>query len=168
MLHYPERRDLHNGSVIPMLCKSEADTGPGPSWQTASLDAAVREVRAGLDDGDVSVGSALDLDGELAASGRNLPVQQGDPTAHGEMLCLRQAGRRASYRSAVLYTTLAPCAICTGATIQFRIRLVVVCESRGPDPRSWTRLNPAVLLEEARRSPHGQEELHRRVPSAGR
>jgi hypothetical protein len=38
----------------------------------------------------------------------------------------------------------------------------------GPDPGSWTRLNPAVLLEEARRSAHGQEELHRRVPSAGR
>jgi len=105
------------------------NTRDGRSWQTASLDAAVREARAGLDDGGVPVGSALDLDGELVATGRNLRVQQGDPTAHGEMSCLRQAGRRASYRSAVLYTTLAPCAMCAGAIIQFRIPLVVVGES---------------------------------------
>lgn len=106
------------------------DTGHGLQWQGASFDAAVREGRAGLDDGGVPVGSALDLDGQLVATGRNLRVQQGDPTAHGEISCLRQAGRRASYRTAVLYTTLAPCAMCAGAIIQFRIPLVVVGESR--------------------------------------
>lgn len=106
------------------------NTDDGTSWETASFDAAVREARAGLNDGGVPVGSALDLDGKLVAAGRNLRVQQGDPTAHGEISCLRQAGRRASYRSAVLYTTLAPCAMCAGAIIQFRIPLVVVGESR--------------------------------------
>ena len=100
------------------------------NWQTASLDAAVEEARAGLDEGGVPVGSALDISGELVATGRNLRVQQDDPTAHGEISCLRQAGRRASYRTAVLYTTLAPCAMCAGAIIQFRIPLVVVGESR--------------------------------------
>ena len=105
------------------------NTGDSTNWQPASFDAAVREAGAGLDDGGVPVGSALDLDGVLVAAGRNLRVQQGDPTAHGEISCLRQAGRRASYRSAVLYTTLAPCAMCAGAIIQFRIPLVVVGES---------------------------------------
>lgn len=99
-------------------------------WRQASFDAAVREAREGLDGGGVPIGSALDLDGELVATGRNLRVQQGDPVAHGEISCLRNAGRRASYRSGVLYTTLAPCAMCTGAIIQFRIPRVVVGESR--------------------------------------
>lgn len=105
------------------------NTGDSTRWQTASFDAAVREAAAGLDEGGVPVGSALDLNGELVAAGRNLRVQQGDPTAHGEISCLRQAGRRASYRSAVLYTTLAPCAMCAGAILQFRIPLVVVGEA---------------------------------------
>ena len=106
------------------------NSGNGTTWQTASFDAAVQEARAGLDEGGVPVGGALDLGGELVATGRNLRVQQGDPTAHGEISCLRHAGRRASYRTAVLYTTLAPCAMCAGAIIQFRVPLVVVGETR--------------------------------------
>lgn len=106
-----------------------ASTSPS-GWQQASFDAAVREAREGLDEGGVPIGSALDLDGELVATGRNLRVQQGDAVAHGEISCLRNAGRRASYRSAVLYTTLAPCAMCTGAILLFRIPRVVVGESR--------------------------------------
>ena len=65
--------------------------GDGPSWQTTTFDAAVREARAGLDEGGVPVGGALDLDGELVATGRNLRVPRGDPTAHGEISCLRRA-----------------------------------------------------------------------------
>lgn len=106
------------------------NAGNSTTWQPASFEAAVREARAGLDDGGVPVGSALDLSGERVATGRNLRVQQGDPTAHGEISCLRHAGRRASYRTAVLYTTLAPCAMCAGAIIQFRIPRVVVGETR--------------------------------------
>ena len=99
-------------------------------WRQASFDAAVQEARAGLDEGGVPIGGALDLGGELVATGHNLRVQEGDPTAHGEISCLRNAGRRASYRHAVLYTTLAPCAMCAGAIIQFAIPRVVVGESR--------------------------------------
>lgn len=99
-------------------------------WQQSSFDAAVREAAAGLDEGGVPVGSALDLDGALVASGRNERVQSGDPIAHGEMSCLRRAGRRRSYRDAVLYTTLAPCAMCAGTIVQFGIPLVVVGEER--------------------------------------
>lgn len=100
-----------------------------PDWQQSSFEAALREARAGLDEGGVPIGSALDLDGTLVATGRNLRVQGGDPVAHGEISCLRNAGRRASYRSGVIYTTLAPCAMCTGAILQFRIPRVVVGEA---------------------------------------
>lgn len=108
--------------------------GPAPAspsgWQHSSFEAAVREAQTGLQEGGVPIGSALDLDGELVATGRNLRVQGDDPVAHGEISCLRNAGRRASYRSGVIYTTLAPCAMCTGAILQFRIPRVVVGESR--------------------------------------
>lgn len=66
----------------------------------------------------------------LISSGHNERVQLGDPIAHGEMSCLRRAGRLRSYRRTVLYTTLAPCAMCSGAIVLFRIPLVVVGESR--------------------------------------
>ena len=75
------------------------------------------------------VGSALDIGGRLVASGHNRRVQDGDPIAHGEMSCTRSAGRRKSYRDAVLHTTLAPCVMCAGTTIQFGIPTVVVGES---------------------------------------
>lgn len=122
-------------------------------WQQSSFDAAVQEATAGLAAGGVPIGSALDLDGTLVATGRNLRVQQGDPTAHGEISCLRNAGRRASYAKAVLYTTLAPCAMCTGAIIQFGIPLVVVGESRtfpGELDLLRSRGVQVVLLDDAR------------------
>jgi cytosine deaminase len=100
------------------------------SWSPASFDEAVAQAAAGLADGGVPVGSALDIGGTLVATGRNERVQLGDPIAHGEMSCLRKAGRRRSYRDAVLYTTLAPCAMCAGTVVQFRIPLVVVGEAR--------------------------------------
>lgn len=99
------------------------------TWNSASFDAALAEARAGLAEGGVPIGSALDMDGVLIARGRNRRVQDSDPIAHGEMSCLRNAGRQSSYRTAVLYTTLAPCAMCAGAIIQFGIPRVVVGET---------------------------------------
>lgn len=103
---------------------------PGAKWERASFEEAVAQARKSLSEGGVPVGAALDLGGVLVASGHNRRVQDGDPIAHGEMSCLRNAGRRRSYRDAVLYTTLAPCAMCAGTIIQFGIPLVVVGESR--------------------------------------
>jgi cytosine deaminase len=99
------------------------------AWNQQSFERALSEARRGLDEGGIPVGSALDIDGLLVATGRNRRVQNGDPIAHGEMDCLRSAGRQRSYRGAVLYTTLAPCAMCAGTIIQFGIPLVVVGES---------------------------------------
>lgn len=99
------------------------------TWSQASFDAAVAEAQKSLDAGGIPVGSALDINGAMVASGHNERVQSGDPIAHGEMSCLRHAGRQKSYKNAVLYTTLAPCMMCSGAIVQFQIPLVVVGEA---------------------------------------
>lgn len=85
--------------------------------------------RKGLDAGGVPVGAALQLDGRLVSVGRNERVQRNDPIAHGEMACLRNAGRLASYEGATLYTTLSPCEMCTGAILLFGIKRLVVGEA---------------------------------------
>ena len=67
--------------------------------------------------------------GEVIAAGHNERVQRGDPVAHGEIACLRNAGRQSSYRDMTLYTTLSPCQMCTGAILLFQIPRVVVGEA---------------------------------------
>jgi cytosine/creatinine deaminase len=89
---------------------------------------ALEEAQRGYDEGGVPVGSVLVESGRLVARGRNRRVQEGDPIAHGEMDCLRRAGRRPHYQGTVLYTTLSPCMMCTGAILQFGIPRVVVGE----------------------------------------
>lgn len=95
----------------------------------AMLDVALAEARASLAVGGVPVGAALATGGRLIASGHNERVQSADPIAHGEMSCLRNAGRQASYRGMTLYTTLSPCPMCTGAILLFQIPRVVVGEA---------------------------------------
>jgi cytosine/creatinine deaminase len=95
----------------------------------AMMDVALAEARAGLAVGGVPVGAALAAGGRLIASGHNERVQSGDPIAHGEMSCLRNAGRQASYLDMTLYTTLSPCPMCTGAILLFQIPRVVVGEA---------------------------------------
>lgn len=89
---------------------------------------AFEEAQRGYEEGGLPVGSVLVEDGRLVAQGRNRRVQEGDPIAHGEMDCLRRAGRRPHYRNTTLYTTLSPCMMCTGAILQFEIPRVVVAE----------------------------------------
>jgi cytosine deaminase len=91
---------------------------------------ALAEAQRGYDEGGVPVGSVLVASGHLAAQGHNRRVQEGDPIAHGEMDCLRRAGRRPHYRDTALYTTLSPCMMCTGTILQFGIPRVVVGERR--------------------------------------
>jgi cytosine deaminase len=93
-----------------------------------SFEAAFHAAQQSLREGGIPIGAALARDGEVVASGHNERVQQGDPTAHGEISALRAAGRQKSYRDTTLYTTLAPCAMCTGTILQFKIPRVVVGE----------------------------------------
>jgi len=95
----------------------------------AMMEVALREARASLDAGGVPVGAALAEGDRLVASGHNERVQHGDPIAHGEIACLRNAGRQRSYRDMTIYTTLSPCPMCTGAVLLFQIPRVVVGEA---------------------------------------
>ncbi len=91
---------------------------------------AIDQARDSLEDGGVPVGACLvDADGNVLGLGHNERVQSGDPIAHGEIACLRAAGRRASYEGCTLYTTLSPCDMCRGAILLFKIPRVVVGEA---------------------------------------
>ncbi|MDG2161067.1 MAG: nucleoside deaminase [Acidimicrobiales bacterium] len=94
--------------------------------------AAVNEARLGLAEGGVPIGSVLVLDGVIVGRGHNQRVQQGSVVLHAEMAALEDAGRLsvAEYRRSTLYTTLSPCAMCTGAALLYGIPRVVVGENR--------------------------------------
>ncbi len=96
---------------------------------TQFMNAALEEAKKGYASGGVPVGAILVEDGQIIGRGYNQRVQQMDPIAHGEMDCIRNAGRRARYDAATIYTTLAPCMMCTGAIIQFGIKRVVIGEN---------------------------------------
>ena len=91
---------------------------------------ALGQARVGLEAGGVPVGAVLAAQGQLLAAGHNERVQRGDPVAHGEIACLRNAGRRPSYADTTLYTTLSPCQMCSGAILLFQIPRVVVGEAQ--------------------------------------
>jgi cytosine deaminase len=93
------------------------------------LRLAYEEALQGYREGGCPIGSVLADGNRLIAKGRNQRVQKGDPIAHGEMDCLRKAGRQKSYRSMTLYTSLSPCMMCAGAIIQFKIPRVVIGEA---------------------------------------
>lgn len=95
-----------------------------------AFEAAYQAAQKGLAEGGIPIGAAIARDGVVIASGHNERVQQADPVAHGEMSALRAAGRQRSYRDTTLYITLAPCAMCAGTIIQFKIPRVVVGEAR--------------------------------------
>ncbi|WP_427015997.1 nucleoside deaminase [Pseudarthrobacter sp. P1] len=95
-----------------------------------AFEAAFAAAQESLAEGGIPIGAALARGGDIIATGHNERVQHGDPIAHGEMSALRAAGRQHSYRDTTLYTTLAPCAMCTGTIIQFKIPRVVVGEAR--------------------------------------
>jgi len=87
--------------------------------------ALAREAEAA---GEVPVGAVIVMDGEVIGRGRNSPIERSDPTAHAEILALREAGAAAgNYRleGAILYTTLEPCVMCAGALVAARIAKVI-------------------------------------------
>ena len=94
------------------------------------MAAAIAQARKSLSEGGIPIGSALARDGELLAVGHNQRVQKNDPVTHAEIDCLRNAGRIGRFRETVLYSTLMPCYLCSGAVVQFGIPKVIVGESR--------------------------------------
>lgn len=95
------------------------------------LQEAIAEARHGLAAGGIPIGSVLVCDGQIIGRGHNQRVQRGSVIHHGEMNCLENAGRQraAVYERCTLYTTLAPCPMCSGAILLYRIPRVVVGEN---------------------------------------
>lgn len=93
--------------------------------------AAIAEAETGLREGGIPIGSVLVHDGRILGRGHNRRVQQKSPTLHGEMDALERAGRQpaAVYRSSILYTTLSPCAMCSGAILLYGIPAIVIGEN---------------------------------------
>ena len=91
---------------------------------------ALKEAKSGLAEGGLPIGSVLaDQDGRIVARGHNLRVQTGDPTAHAEVVCIRNAGRRRDWPRMILVSTLSPCVMCTGTALLYKIPRVVVGEN---------------------------------------
>jgi len=94
------------------------------------MNEAYAEAQKGLAAGGLPIGAILVRGGKIIGRGHNQRVQKGDPVLHGEMDCMRNAGRQKTYKDTVMYTTLSPCMMCTGTIIQFGVPRVVVGESR--------------------------------------
>lgn len=102
------------------------------------LSAAIAEARKGLRAGGIPIGSVLVIDGQIVGRGHNQRIQKGSSVLHAEMDCLENAGRLQAddYRNAVLYSTLSPCDMCSGAVLLYGIPKVVIGENRtfrGPE-----------------------------------
>lgn len=99
---------------------------PLTPFDASFIELSFGEARRSVEQGGLPIGAALARGASLIASGHNQRVQQGDPIAHGEMDCLRKAGRQATYRDTTLYTSLSPCMMCAGTILQFKIPRVVI------------------------------------------
>ncbi len=119
------------------------------------MQAAIDEAKAGLKEGGIPIGSVLVHNGRILGRGHNRRVQKGSAVLHGEMDALENAGRQpaAVYRESVLYTTLSPCAMCSGAILLYGIPRVVVGENRtflGEEELLRTRGVIVEVVEDAR------------------
>ncbi|MBI1962678.1 MAG: nucleoside deaminase [Candidatus Rokubacteria bacterium] len=114
------------------------------------MRAALDEARRGLEAGEVPVGAVVVLDGAIVARAHNAPIALADPTAHAEILALREAGRKTgNYRlpGATLYVTVEPCAMCCGAALHARVARVVYGAA---DPKAGAVESLHRLLDDAR------------------
>jgi tRNA(adenine34) deaminase len=116
----------------------------------ALMRAALAEARAGLAAGEVPVGAVVVVEDAIVAQAHNAPIALADPTAHAEILALREAARKANnYRlpKATLYVTLEPCVMCCGAIVQARLARVVYGAA---DPKAGAVESRYRLLDDAR------------------
>ncbi|SCC51813.1 nucleoside deaminase [Arthrobacter sp. NIO-1057] len=105
-----------------------------------AFSAALQAAKDGQSEAGIPIGAALAHQDTVIATGYNRRLQDADPTAHAEISALRAAGRRTDYQELTLYTTLAPCALCSGAIVQFKIPRVVIGEASSfPGEIDWLR-----------------------------
>jgi tRNA(adenine34) deaminase len=116
----------------------------------AFMRAALAAARAASAAGEVPVGAVVVLDDVILGQAHNAPIALGDPTAHAEVLALREAARKAgNYRlpRATLYATLEPCVMCCGAAVHARIARIVY---GAPDPKAGAIVSRHRLLDDGR------------------
>jgi creatinine deaminase len=118
------------------------------------MQAALGEARQGLAEGGIPIGSVLVIDGKIVGRGHNRRVQKGSAVLHAEMDCLENAGRLRArdYQRAVLYSTLSPCDMCSGAVLLYKIPRVVIGEHQtfqGPEDYLRSRGVELVILDDA-------------------
>lgn len=106
-----------------------------------ALSAAYAQARKSLAEGGIPIGAALMApDGTIIALGHNLRIQMGDPTAHAETVCIRNAGRRRDWQTLTLASTLSPCAMCSGTAVLHQIPRVIIGENQNFQGREeWLR-----------------------------
>lgn len=115
---------------------------------------AIIEARTGLNAGGIPIGSVLVHSGKILGRGHNQRVQKGSPILHGEMDALENASRQVAsvYQSSVLYTTLSPCPMCTGAILLYKIPVVVIGENQtfmGEEALLKSRGVEVIVLQDA-------------------
>ena len=121
---------------------------------------AIAQARRGLDAGEVPIGAVVAMDGVIIGRAHNAPIGLSDPTAHAEILALRQAGRATgNYRltGAILYVTVEPCAMCCGAALHARLAQIVYGAT---DPKAGAVESLFRLLDDPRLN-------HRVAPEGG-
>ncbi|MHB8905608.1 MAG: nucleoside deaminase [Melioribacteraceae bacterium] len=118
------------------------------------MQAAIEEARNGLNEGGIPIGSVIVHNGKIIGRGHNCRVQKGSAILHGEMDALENAGRQPAsvYKESVLYTTLSPCPMCSGAIILYGIPKVIIGENKtfwGEEEHLKSRgVNVEVLQDE--------------------
>ncbi len=101
-----------------------------PDQDHSFMHLANKQALKSYNEGGLPIGAIMVENGQVIANGHNNRIQNNDPTAHGEIDCIRNAGRRSRYDTVTLYTTLSPCMMCSGAILQFGIQNVVIGENQ--------------------------------------
>jgi cytosine deaminase len=139
-INAPRSVAVHRKEVYELVKREgyHPKTAPAEAPRTPPIEAgttepflreAIEEARRGLAEGGLPIGSVLVRNGTIIGRGHNRRVQKGDPMAHAEIDCLTNAGRQKTYKDTVLYSTLMPCFLCSGAVVQFGIPKVIAGES---------------------------------------
>ena len=118
------------------------------------LRAAIDEAKQGMREGGIPIGSVLVIDGKIVGRGHNRRVQNGSAILHAEMDCIENAGRlkASDYRRSVLYSTLSPCDMCSGAALLYRIPKIIIGENQtfqGPEDYVRSRDVQIVVANDA-------------------
>lgn len=118
------------------------------------MQAAIQEARQGLAEGGIPIGSVLVIDGKIVGKGHNRRIQKGSAVLHAEMDCLENSGRLGyrDYNRSILFSTLSPCDMCSGAVLLYKIPTVVIGEHQtfqGPEKYLRSRGVELVILNDS-------------------